>query len=52
MIKALGERIIGASEEEADGEDAPNAEKKSLLGSFDLKSLLAKKTKPVPATAE
>ena len=52
VIKALGERIIGASEEDAQGDDAPHAGKKSLLGSFDLKSLLAKKTKPVPATAE
>ena len=51
VIKALGERIIGSSEE-AEAEAEASAEKKSLLGSFDLKSLLAKKTKPVPATAE
>ena len=51
-IKALGERIIGSGEE-AQAEEAETATgKKSLLGSFDLKSLLAKKTKPVPATAE
>jgi len=51
VIKSLGERIIGASEE-AEAEADATVEKKSLLGSFDLKSLLAKKTKPVPATAE
>jgi len=51
VIKSLGERIIGASEE-AEAETDATVEKKSLLGSFDLKSLLAKKTKPVPATAE
>lgn len=41
-IRELAERVIGASDEEAaDGQ----AGKKSLLGSFDFKSLLAKKDK-------
>jgi len=43
-IKQLAERIMGASEE--DIEDAMMAdEKKSLLGGFDFKNLLAKKDK-------
>ena len=42
LIKQLGERVMGASEEELT--DA-TLEKKSLLGNFDLKSLLAKKDK-------
>ncbi|MEP2726769.1 hypothetical protein [Roseibium sp.] len=53
MIKALGERIISGIEEQA--EDDADAGKKSLLGSFDLKSLLAKKPKsnsPMPAAAD
>jgi pilus assembly protein CpaE len=41
-IRQLAERVIGASDEEA--AESP-AGKKSLLGSFDLKSLLAKKDK-------
>ncbi len=41
-IRDLAERVIGASDEDA--ADAP-AGKKSLLGSFDFKSLLAKKDK-------
>jgi len=41
-IRQLAERVIGASDEEA-GEGP--AAKKSLLGSFDFKSLLAKKDK-------
>lgn len=51
VIKQIGERVMGASEEDlANGEP----EKKSLLGGFDLKSLLAKKEKsaPVKETAE
>ena len=45
QLKSLAERVLGASEEETEeGEDV--AGKKSLLGSFDLKSLLAKKEKP------
>nr|WP_137676332.1 pilus assembly protein CpaE [Parerythrobacter lutipelagi] len=42
VVKQVAERILGASEEEVDEE---TAEKKSLLGGFDIKSLLAKKTK-------
>lgn len=42
VVKQVAERILGASEEEIDEE---TAEKKSLLGGFDIKSLLAKKTK-------
>jgi pilus assembly protein CpaE len=48
QIKALGERILGAAEED-DGDVAPSAKtaggKKSLLGGLDLKALLAKKEK-------
>jgi pilus assembly protein CpaE len=40
-IKSLGERIISGIAEQ--GEDETDLGKKSLLGSFDLKSLLAKK---------
>ncbi|MBD3729035.1 MAG: pilus assembly protein CpaE, partial [Sphingomonadales bacterium] len=48
-IRQLAERIMGASDEEAKpGEDMA---KKSLLSSFDLKSLLAKKEKGKPAPA-
>lgn len=42
VVKQLAERILGASDEEMDG---PEPAKKSLLGSFDLKGLLAKKEK-------
>lgn len=51
VIKQIAERILGASEEDlANG----GSEKKSLLGNFDLKSLLAKKEKhaAVEETAE
>lgn len=41
VIKQLADRILGASEEAVE-DDSP--EKKSLLGGFDLKSLLAKKS--------
>jgi len=41
-IKQVAERVMGASEEDLDG---ASEEKKSLLGGFDLKSLLAKKDK-------
>lgn len=47
VIKQLAERIMGASEEDLAAE--ANAPKKSLLGNFDLKSLLAKKDKSRPA---
>ncbi len=42
LIKQLGERVMGASEEDLTD---VSLEKKSLLGNFDLKSLLAKKDK-------
>jgi pilus assembly protein CpaE len=47
QIKALGERILGAIDDEAEGEAAakPAEGKKSLLGGLDLKALLAKKEK-------
>jgi pilus assembly protein CpaE len=48
-IRQLADRIIGTSDEEAPGEE--QAAKKSLLGGFDFKSLLAKKSK-APAAAE
>lgn len=44
QMKALAERILGASDE--DGEEGGAQGKKSLLAAFDLKSLLAKKDKP------
>ena len=47
-IRQLAERVIGASDEDA--AEGPVG-KKSLLGSFDLKSLLAKKDK-APARAD
>jgi len=40
VIKQLGERVMGANEEDLSQTEAP---KKSLLGNFDLKSLLVKK---------
>jgi pilus assembly protein CpaE len=43
QIKALAERIMGSSEQE--GEEGEEQGKKSLLGGFDLKSLMAKKKK-------
>ncbi|WP_095012812.1 pilus assembly protein CpaE [Tsuneonella mangrovi] len=50
MIRQLAERVMGASDESADENDAGG--KKSLLANFDLKSLLAKKGKPVTEGAE
>ncbi len=48
QIKNLADRILGTSEE--DGEEGQEAAgKKSLLGGFDLKSLLAKKEKAASA---
>ena len=49
VIKQVAERILGASEEDNDSEEPA---KKSLLGSFDLKSLLAKKDKKASVPAE
>ncbi len=42
VIKQIGERIMGASEDDL---ESLTEEKKSLLGGFDLKSLLSKKDK-------
>lgn len=47
VMRQLAERITGVSDEQA--EAATPAAKKSLLGSFDLKSLLAKKDKKAAA---
>jgi len=41
VIRQIAENIIGTTDEDAEGE---KPEKKSLLGNFDLKSLLAKKS--------
>lgn len=49
-IRQLADRVIGTSEEES-FETASNG-KKSLLGSFDLKGLLAKKDKSAKAKVE
>ena len=50
VIRQIGERVMGASEEDL---SSITEEKKSLLGGFDLKSLLTKKEKPeVEETAE
>ena len=51
QIKALGERILSAVDGETTTASDDAGAKKSLLGSFDLKGLLAKKDK-VPAAAE
>ncbi|QZD86437.1 pilus assembly protein CpaE [Qipengyuania psychrotolerans] len=50
-IKQLSTRIIGLGDEESDEAAEVASGKKSLLGSFDIKSLLAKKDK-VEASAE
>ena len=46
VIRQLAERIMGATEEEVDSDEPA---KKSLLGGFDIKSLLAKKDKRAKA---
>lgn len=49
-IRQIAERVIGAN---ADDLSASSGEKKkSLLGGFDFKALLAKKAKPEPETAD
>ena len=48
-MRQLADRIVGIGEE--DGEGDQKAAKKSLLGGFDLKSLLAKKDGKAPAEA-
>ena len=47
VIKQIADKIVGSSEEDL-AVEAP--EKKSLLGTFDLKSLLAKKDKGQPVS--
>ncbi len=47
VIKQIADRIVGSSEEDLAAEEP---EKKSLLGTFDLKSLLAKKGKNAPVS--
>lgn len=49
IIREVGDHIVGASDEIAESE---KPEKKSLLGNFDLKSLLAKKEKKSSVPAE
>ncbi len=49
VIKQIGERIMGADEDDL---GALTEEKKSLLGGFDLKSLLSKKDKSEAEPAE
>ncbi|QYU70279.1 hypothetical protein J4558_09250 [Leptolyngbya sp. 15MV] len=46
VIRQISERVMGASEEDP---DTAEPARKSLLGSFDLKSLLAKKEKKTAA---
>ncbi|MBM0170058.1 AAA family ATPase [Altererythrobacter sp. C41] len=48
-IRQVAERVLGASDE---GLEDGASEKKSLLGSFDFKSLLAKKDRKVAAAAD
>jgi pilus assembly protein CpaE len=48
-IRQLAERVMGVTE---DNIESVSEEKKSLLGGFDLKSLLAKKDKPAPVPVE
>ena len=51
VIKQVGQRIIGSSDEDGDG-GAEQAGKKSLLGGFDFKSLLGKKDQAGPQERE
>ena len=52
VIKQLGTRILSAGEEDAEAEAAaPGADKKSLLGTFDIKGLLKKKDASAPEPA-
>lgn len=48
-IRQIAERVMGAN---ADDLSSATEEKKSLLGGFDFKSLLAKKAKPEPEAAD
>ncbi|MCV0382525.1 MAG: pilus assembly protein CpaE [Erythrobacter sp.] len=49
QIAALARRIVASGEETDEADGGPAGAKKSLLGSFDFKSLLAKKDKPATA---
>ena len=49
VIRQMAERVMGVS---SDDLSSLGEEKKSLLGGFDLKALLAKKVKSEPAAAE
>ncbi len=52
-IKQLADRILNIGSDQSDEGTSAETDKKSLLGSFDLKSLMAKKPrKPAPAPAE
>lgn len=50
VIRQIAERIVGVGMDE--GSAAASSEKKSLLGGFDLKSLIAKKDKAYKETAQ
>lgn len=50
VIRQIAERVIGVSEDKPVA--GAGGEKKSLLGGFDFKALLAKKAKGEPAAAE
>lgn len=49
-MRQVAERVIGANSDDLSA--SSSEEKKSLLGGFDFKALLAKKSKPEPQTAE
>jgi hypothetical protein len=49
-IRQVAERVIGANPDDLSA--GSGEEKKSLLGGFDFKALLAKKAKPEPETAD
>ena len=49
-IRQIAERVIGANADDLSA--SSGEEKKSLLGGFDFKALLAKKAKPEPETAD
>lgn len=50
VMRQIAERIVGVGMDE--GSTAASSEKKSLLGGFDLKSLIAKKDKAYKETAQ
>lgn len=51
-IKQLGKAVIGIGDSDGEGTVTATADKKSLLGSFDIKSLLAKKDKSATQAAK